>query len=214
MMNPYKFRKMVFLYLICVTIVIVFVVSTPFVQSMVSQDKNFNYAMSIVLEHEGGLTNSPNDPGGITNWGISLRYIKSIHLDINGDGVEDREDIIELTKTEADKIYLKDWWEKYHYNKIVDKQLAAKIMDSSVNMGASRCHKLIKQAINQLISEDEDIPVNGDLDKETIEIINNIDAPLLHQALRDEEHQFYHDIIIRNPHLVVFKNGWDKRAEW
>jgi len=33
---------------------------------------NFQVALRVVLKHEGRLSNDRNDPGGITNYGISL----------------------------------------------------------------------------------------------------------------------------------------------
>ena len=33
---------------------------------------DFNDAIPTVLRHEGGFVDSPNDPGGATNFGVSL----------------------------------------------------------------------------------------------------------------------------------------------
>ena len=34
----------------------------------------FELAIPIVLKHEGGFADNPADPGGATNFGISLRF--------------------------------------------------------------------------------------------------------------------------------------------
>ena len=49
------------------------------------------------LEVEGGLVDHPNDPGGLTNWGISQRAYPDL-------------DIRELTREEAIAIYHRDYW--------------------------------------------------------------------------------------------------------
>ena len=42
---------------------------------------NFNKAHKFVAKWEGGYVNDPDDPGGATNYGVSLRWLKSLGLD-------------------------------------------------------------------------------------------------------------------------------------
>ena len=39
---------------------------------------DFNVAVDFVLENEGGLSENPKDTGGITNFGISLRFLREL----------------------------------------------------------------------------------------------------------------------------------------
>ena len=50
-------------------------------------DKIRQMAVEIVV-HEGGLSKNKNDRGGITNFGVSLRYArgKGLVMDLNHDG--------------------------------------------------------------------------------------------------------------------------------
>lgn len=210
-MNP-KFRNIALSALAFIFIFAgLFYLSSP-ANSKSKTESNFDYAIRVVMAHEGGLTNDKADKGGETNFGISLRFLKNEHICENGDCNGDDNEVIHLTQTEADQIYFKDWWEKYHYNKIKDKVIAAKIMDSSVNMGASRCHKLVKESIDKVIHES--IVIDGILDDQTISIINGIDPALLHDAIRKQEESFYNGLIKNHPQFIVFKNGWLKRADW
>ena len=42
----------------------------------------FDKCLKIVLIHEGGYSDDPDDPGGTTNYGISLRFLKSVGLEL------------------------------------------------------------------------------------------------------------------------------------
>ena len=177
-----------------------------------TDDERFQYAIRVVLEHEGGLSNDKADPGGITRYGISLRFIKAEKLDINGDGIISKDDIIDLTKVKADTIYYKYFWNKYRFNEIYNEIIATKAFDMAVNSGPSQSTKLLKKAINKVISEP--LSIDSTLDDETIDIINNIDCERLHRAMIAVEKDFYLQLIKEHPAFVEFKNGWLKRASW
>lgn len=203
-----KIRPFVLFAIIVTALVGCFVMNDA--KSKDASDKRFDIAMQTVLRHEGGLSHDKNDPGGYTKYGISLRFLKDSKIDPNGDGVEDKEDIIHLTQTEADKIYYVEWYKKYNYGKINDVRIMTKIMDFSINAGASECHKLVKRAVNAIVTPE--IKVNGKLDDKTIEIINLIEPAVFHDAFRNEQEEFYEELVKRNPHLRIFLAGWLARA--
>lgn len=176
-----------------------------------SPEERFQYAVKVVLKHEGGLSNNKADPGGITKYGLSLRFLKNENIDDDGDGDVDLDDVIHLDLSDADEIYAKFWWQKYNYNEINDLKLATKIFDSSVNMGASQCHKLLKRAINRMVTIG--VPENGVLDTHTIALINKMNAEHLLENLRLEERDFYLELVERHPPLKVFEKGWLNRAK-
>ena len=39
--------------------------------------KNFDRAFAALLGHEGGYSNHPDDPGGETNWGVTLTVARA-----------------------------------------------------------------------------------------------------------------------------------------
>lgn len=169
-------------------------------------DSKFDIAMKTVIRHEGGLSNDKSDPGGISRYGISLRYLKGEHLDVNGDGKVDKEDIIHLTLTEADKIYYKDFYQRNHYDQIKDQHILTKILDFSINAGSYQCNKIVKRALNRILSSQ--MEVNGTLDDYTIKRINQANPTVLYSALVSEEENFYYAIVRKNRHLEVFLKGW------
>jgi lysozyme family protein len=67
----------------------------------------FDLSLPHILEHEGGdkLVDHPADPGGITRWGISLRALRKLGIDVDGDGDSDADDIRALSIEDARGIY-------------------------------------------------------------------------------------------------------------
>lgn len=111
----------------------------------------FNAAIKTILRHEGGFVDRPHDRGGPTNYGISLRFLKENNIDINSDGVIDIEDVRALTVLKATEIYKEYFWDKYHYAQIDSVELATKIFDLGVNMGAHEAHEITQRTINKLL---------------------------------------------------------------
>ena len=82
---------------------------------------DFHRAVQIILDHEGGYVDHPDDPGGATNFGISQRAYPLI-------------DIKNLTKKEAVDIYRRDFWDACRCDEI-NWPLNLYLFDSAVNQG-------------------------------------------------------------------------------
>ncbi len=171
----------------------------------------FDHAYHVILGHEGGFTDDSTDKGGATKYGISLAFLKAENIDVDGDGDIDIDDIKVLTKEKSEDLYYKIFWIKNSYNQIESEEIAIKLMDTAVNMGASRAHKILKNSLNAIMMED--IKVNGVLDEETIEIINIIDSSILLAEFRKEQAAFYQYLIDKTPAYIKYKNGWMNRAK-
>ena len=65
---------------------------------------NFAESLDIIRRWEGGWSDHPDDKGGLTRWGISLRFLKSINRDFSGDGVVDGRDLTVMTHEDAEGI--------------------------------------------------------------------------------------------------------------
>jgi len=179
-----------------------------------SQSK-LDYALDFLMEHEGGLVNHPSDPGGATNFGVSLRWLKSVKLDIDGDGDVDEDDVLILDDNHARLIYTKHWWCKYGYDKIESREVAAKVLDMSVNMGAPRAHRIVQAALSKHGAQ---VKEDGILGPITISYLNGTvrkegGAAALLNTIRSLQSQFYRELVKARPRLGVFLNGWEARAK-
>jgi lysozyme family protein len=186
----------------------------------VQQDPRFDVCGQFVLKHEGHLANNKDDPGGITNYGVSLKYLVGMGVidpddgylygDMDHDGDIDAEDIKLMTSGEALKIYHSQWWDRYRYGRINSLVLAAKVFDFAVHAGPGQAGRLLQRATNKVTkSAGTELVVDGRLGDLTFSAINGCDQPRLIYAT------YKHDIIdfylgLNKP---MFIDGWVRRAQ-
>lgn len=175
---------------------------------------NFYTAVHVVLKHEGFFTNDSSDPGGATNYGISIRWLKTIG-DLDGDGLLDGdfdhdgdidiEDIRKMRQDDAIKLYRQHWWDKNQYEKIINQSIATKTFDFAVNMGSKQAHKCLQRAIRA--ASGINLLDDGILGVQSLEAINAANIPILVAAFRSEAAGFY-----RALNKSKYIKGWLNRA--
>ena len=165
---------------------------------------DFDKAIPTIFDHEGKFANNPSDPGGPTNFGISLRFYHTIA----GCEHATETDIKSLTKDAAAKIYKQYFWDKYHYGQIADQNIATKILDLCVNMGPSPTHILVQRAIRAAINIK--LEEDGVMGVKTITAINMCKPNSLMPAIKAEAANYYRSI--RFDGASKFIMGWLARA--
>lgn len=177
---------------------------------------DFNKAIKVVLLHEGGFVDNPNDPGGATIYGLTLNFIK-LHpsdCDYNKDGIVDINDLKSMTIQQATDLYQKYFWNWYNFDNINDNTIAIKIFDYSINMGQKHAIELLQQSMNSSLNEN--VVVDGDMGPFTVATTNKIISLQAQQSFLDcyssNVWNFYQSLITHNPSLSVFANGWKNRA--
>lgn len=160
-------------------------------------DPKFRKAIEVILEHEGGYVNDPNDPGGETNYGISKRSYPDV-------------DIKNLTREAAMKIYYKDWWKPGRYKEIENTSVAIKMFDLAVNMGQRPAVRLLQRALHA--AGKRHVTIDGLIGPQTIGATNEASGLMVLAALRAEAAHYYRRLIERNARLEKFKAGWMNRA--
>ena len=176
----------------------------------------FHDAVDEVLKREGGYVNHASDPGGATNWGVSLRFLLSerpdlfagITLDQDHDGDVDAEDVRAMPRETAIEIYRRCWWDRFGYARLAS-GVGEKLFDMSVNMGPGQAHRILQQSINDCGGS---VKVDGVLGPITVAAANAIDAQRLLARIRTRQAGFYRALVDQNAKLSVFLRGWLARA--
>jgi lysozyme family protein len=170
---------------------------------------DFALAIPVVLRHEGGYSNVEGDPGGNTNFGVSLRWLKGQGLLLQELEAQDHtQDVVQVIKQmtvqQAGAIYKQFWWDKYGYSDILGQALATKVFDTAVNVGATRSHKFLQAALN--------LPQDGMLGPNTLHAANSTNNITVLSAFQKNQAAYYQAIATANPKLEKFLNGWMNRA--
>ena len=152
----------------------------------------FSEAIEIVLKHEGGYVNDPDDPGGETNYGISKRSFPKY-------------DIKNLTEDDAKDIYKRHYWDVSKAQKLKD-ELRLDYFDMCVNMGQRTAVKCLQKATNN--APGTKIAVDGRIGPNTIKESKRVSA----NRLRSFRVLYYAKLIMKKPTLEKYYYGWFKRS--
>lgn len=153
---------------------------------------DFDTAIEFVLANEGGLEIDPEDPGGITNFGISQRSYPAV-------------DIRNLTRDAAKAIYLRDFW---LFGGVSDQHVATKILDAYVN---SKHHAIRVLQLSLGSIEAGPIVADGNWGPLTEAHVNAADADALLAEFKARLCKMHCDDAIANPGQQKDLLGWIRR---
>jgi lysozyme family protein len=155
----------------------------------------YDEALRRLLVHEGGYTNLPSDPGGPTNFGITIydyrRYVKP-----NATAA----DVRAMKLDEAKAIYRTKYWAAQRCDDLppgVDDS----VFDYGVNSGVGRSGKVLHRVVG--------LPDNTSV--VTDEVLNAVarrDAKVIIVAINDERLRFLKSLKT----WPVFGAGWGRRV--
>lgn len=119
---------------------------------------NLSESLSMLLKHEGGYVDHPNDPGGKTKYGITEVVARE-----NGFKGDMKDMSIEL----AEDIYRKVYWSKIRADELPD-ELRFHVFDAAVNSGITRAIKWLQLAGG--------VTADGVMGKFTVEAAKHVSA--------------------------------------
>lgn len=179
---------------------------------------NFDDAVDFVLKNEGGFVDSPSDSGGATNYGISLRFLKSLSgeklrkygIFKNNDELDIGE-IKDLTLSQAKLIYRDEFWEGNHFDQIDCEFVCAYIFDMFVNHGSSMATKLVQRASWAATGQRGYLHDDGLMGEKTIGAINSCSSELWPCIIATRA-EYYRLLVALYPKNEVFLDGWLNRC--
>lgn len=163
-----------------------------------TQMDRFDKAFQYLLPNEGGLTDNPKDPGGITKYGIIL-------ADLPKGSTKD--DIRNLTVIRAEEIYRAKYWAPIHGDAYDSDAKATAIFDTAVSKGIGGCKSIINRVFNTHFQ--------GEAWEYKDDLMNQIkgwsDKAFLQAMCEGVKHHI--DVrIAANSDLETFRAGWTNRA--
>jgi lysozyme family protein len=171
-----------------------------------------------IVTREGGFVNDPNDPGGATNFGVTIHTMRRLGLDLTGDGAVDESDVRALTREQAVDIFL----DHYHRRPgigALPEVLQPSVFDMQVNAGANAVRILQRL----LVDMGYDLDVDGVIGPQTIRAAHAAARAApdhIADAYGIARREYYYAIADRRPASRRYarrrdggKGGWILRAE-
>jgi len=171
-----------------------------------------------IVAREGGFVNDPNDPGGATNFGVTIHTMRRLGLDLTGDGAVDINDVRAMTQAQAVDIFLEHYFQSPGIGGLPE-MLQPSVFDMYVNSGSNAVRILQRL----LIEMGYDIDVDGAIGPQTLRAANAaaLAAPdHLADAYGIARRDYYYMLGDRRPASRRYarrrsggKGGWITRAE-
>jgi lysozyme family protein len=155
---------------------------------------SYDPSLSRLLVHEGGYTNDAADPGGPTNFGITIADYRQYVMP----GAT-AADVRAMTVDQAKTIYRARYWDAQRCDELpagVDDT----VFDYGVNSGIGRSKKVLQRVVG--------VPADGELGPATMAAIMARDPKAIITAINGERLTFLHSLRT----WPVFGRGWNQRV--
>ena len=162
--------------------------------------QNQTQATKLMLKHEGGYTNHPSDPGGPTNFGITIHDFRK-HINPNGTAA----DVRNMTLDQAIKVYDLNYWDKQRCDELYA-GLDYAIFDYGVNSGVGRTGRVMRRLLKL---PDKGNAVIGQDVIDALDRLNDKQKRALISRLMDERLAFLQALRT----WPVFGAGWGRRVK-
>ncbi|MBX9584737.1 MAG: hypothetical protein K2X87_30910 [Gemmataceae bacterium] len=150
---------------------------------------DFDRAIALVLEHEGGYANHPKDPGKETKFGISKAAFPEV-------------DVKHLTLPQAEEIYRRHYWDEYHCGTL-PWPLALVMFDCFIQFSPRNPILWLQAAVG--------VRADGRLGPVTLGAARAHPDPGKAAAGVMADRAVYR---LQHPAFMTFAKGWERRDVW
>ena len=155
--------------------------------------ENFDKCLKMLLSHEGGFVNHPEDPGGIKNLGVT----KKVYDEWIGRESTEQE-MRDLTPDDVAPIYKKNYWDRIKGDSLPS-GLDWACFDWCVNSGSGRPAKAVQRAVGAT--------ADGAIGPATLGLIMEKDPKFIIEYVHDVRQDFYKSLKT----FETFGRGWTRR---
>nr|WP_296984496.1 glycosyl hydrolase 108 family protein [uncultured Desulfovibrio sp.] len=182
---------------------------------------NFSIAHKFTAKWEGGESDHPDDGGGLTKYGVSLKFLGGLSgTQSNRDVLErmgirlpiTRQVIYDLTRDQAASLFRWQFWDKLRLG-LIPLRPAVVLYDAAVNSGPAQSVKLAQRGYNRCVAYGQPLVVDGIMGPATRAAMQLADTDKCLSAMLDAREKFFQTIVDNNPSQQVFLRGWINRVD-
>lgn len=182
---------------------------------------NFSIAHKFTAKWEGGESDHPDDGGGLTKYGVSLKFLGGLSgTQSNRDVLErmgirlpiTRQVIYDLTRDQAASLFRWQFWDKLRLG-LIPLRPAVVLYDAAVNSGPAQSVKLAQRGYNRCVAYGQPLVVDGIMGPATRAAMQLADTDKALTAMLDAREAFFQTIVANNPSQQVFLRGWINRVD-
>lgn len=155
---------------------------------------NFDLCLKLMLAHEGGYVDHPQDPGGMTNLGVTKR----VWEEWTGHEVDEKQ-MRALTSELVAPLYKRKYWDACRADELVS-GVDYVVFDVAVNSGSGRAIKFLQSCVG--------VTVDGDFGPATMAAVNEQDPSELIELYSTKRLEFLQALKT----FPTFGKGWGRRV--
>lgn len=173
----------------------------------------FDKLVAHILDSEGGVANHPDDPGGLTNKGVTWETFKRLAYPVLGIAPT-QANLLSLTDNQVARI-IYYFWQDIGGDQITNKLISSILTEWSWGSGPQSAGITIQRILNTDFGKQ--LSIDGVIGPKTIDAINQViksgQTERLFSLLIEAREQFFINLGKIRPSLQQFVDGWLNRLD-
>jgi lysozyme family protein len=155
---------------------------------------NFHQSLALLLKHEGGYSHHSQDPGGMTNLGVTAK----VWQEWVGHPVDEKQ-MRALTAEDVAPLYKRKYWDACRADELVS-GLDYAVFDYAVNSGVGRAAKTLQGCVG--------VTMDGGIGPATLAAVKDHNSAQLIENVCDKRLDFLQSLST----FTTFGKGWERRV--